>query len=123
MDVIKLAPSVIRFSQDYISNTFGDNTYHAGQYIGETLDDIVRDPDTADLIPNISVFNIGGIWITSENRRLWVFMKAEELGIVSYIDVYVTYEIDYSKFTTTSDGKYVRIRRNIFMAVFAKTDD
>ena len=58
------------------------------------------------------MFNIDGKWFTSDNRRLWVFQKAEELGIVSYIDVYVTYDIDYSKFTTTSDGRYVRIRRN-----------
>jgi flagellar biosynthesis GTPase FlhF len=41
---------------------------------------------------------------------LWVFKKAEELGIVRSIDVYVTYGIEDSKFTTTSDGKYVRIR-------------
>jgi len=36
-----LAPYQIRYSQDSISNTFGDNTDHAGQYIGETLDEIV----------------------------------------------------------------------------------
>ena len=96
MDVIKLAPSEIRFSQDYISNTFGDSTNHAGQYIGETLDEIVRDPDTANRIPNISVFNIGGIWFTSDNRRLWVFQKAKKL-------VYNTF---------TGDGIYVRVRGN-----------
>jgi len=112
MGVIKLAPSEIRFSQDFISNLFGDNTYHAGQYIGETLDEIVRNTGTADLIPNISVFNIDGKWFTSDNRRWWVFKKAEELGIVYYIDVYVTCEIDYSKFTTTSDGRNVHIRGN-----------
>jgi len=111
MDVIKLAPSEIRFSQDSISNSFGDSTNHAGQYIGETLDEIVRDPDTADLIPNISVFNIDGTWITSNNRRLWVFQKAEELGIVRSIDVSVKHGIYYAKFTT-SDERYVRIRGN-----------
>ena len=112
MDVINLAPSVIRYSQDSISNTFGDSTNHAGQYIGETLDEIVSNPDTADLIPYISVFNKDDKWFTSDNRRLWVFKKAEERGIVRSIDVYVTYGIDDSKFTTTSDGKYVRVRRN-----------
>jgi hypothetical protein len=54
MDVINLAPSVIRYSQDSISNTFGDNTDHAGQYIGETLDELVRDPYDVDYIPHIS---------------------------------------------------------------------
>jgi hypothetical protein len=88
MVVINLAPSEIRYSQDSISNSFGDSTHHAGQYIGETLDEIVRDPDTANLIPNISVFKIGGKWFTLDNRRLWVFKKAEELDILSYIDVY-----------------------------------
>ena len=112
MTVIRLAPSEIRFSQDSISNSFGDNTYHAGQCIGETLDDIVRNPDTADLIPNISVFDKDGTWITSDNRRLWVFQKAEELGILRSIDVSVKHKIYHAKFTTTSDGRYVRIRGN-----------
>jgi hypothetical protein len=114
MDVIELTPSEIRYSQDSISNTFRARTSHAGQYIGETLDEIVRDPDTVDLIPNISVFKKGvkKKWFTSDNRRLWVFKKAEKLGIISYIDVYVTYGIEDSKFTTTSNGKYVFIRGN-----------
>jgi hypothetical protein len=59
------------------------------------------DPDTADRIPNISVFNIDGTWITSDNRRLWVFQKAEKLRILSYIDVYNI---------LTGDGRYVRVR-------------
>jgi len=53
MGVNMLAPSQIRYSQDSISNTFGDNIDHAGQYIGETLDEIVRDPDIVDFIPNL----------------------------------------------------------------------
>ena len=112
MGVIKLAPSEIRFSQDSISNSFGDSTHHAGQYTGETLDEIVRNPDTADLIPNISVFNIDGTWITSDNRRLWVFQKAEELGIVRSIDVSVKHSIYYAKFTTRSNGRNVLVRGN-----------
>jgi hypothetical protein len=65
-----------------------------------------------DFIPNISVFKIGVKWFALDNRRLWVFKKAEELGILSSIDVDVTYEIDDSKITTTCDGRYVRVRRN-----------
>ena len=112
MGVIKLAPSEVRFSQDSISNSFGDSTHHAGQFIGETLDEIVRNPDTADLIPNISVFNKDGKWFTSDNRRLWVFQKAEELGIVRSINVTVKISIPYAKITTTSDGRYVCVRGN-----------
>ena len=59
MDVIDLTPSEICYSQDSISNTFRAGTSHAGQYIGETLDEIVRNPDTVDLIPKISVFKKG----------------------------------------------------------------
>ena len=112
MVVKKLAPSEIRYSQNSISNRFRADTNGIRQHIGETLDEIVRNPDTADRIPNISVFNKDGKWFALDNRRLWVFKKAEELGILSSIDVYVTYEIDYSKFTTPCDGKYVRVRRN-----------
>ena len=74
MDFKKLAPSEIRYSQDSISNTF-----RSGQNIGETLDEIVSDPDTANRIPKISVFNKDDKWFTSDNRRLWVFKKAEEI--------------------------------------------
>ena len=112
MTVIRLAPSEIRFSQDSISNSFGDSTNHADKYIGGTLDEIVRDPHTADLIPNISVFKMGGKWVTSDNKRLWVFKKAEELGILSSIEVSVTYGIDYSKLTRSGGGRYVRIHWN-----------
>jgi hypothetical protein len=113
MDVNKLAPSEIRYSQDSISNTFRAGTNHTGQYIGETLDEIVSNPDTADLIPNISVFNKDDKWFTLDNRRLWVFKKAQQLNILSSIDVYVTFDIpvDYAKFTTKCDGKRVDIRR------------
>ena len=112
MGVIKLAPSEIRFSQDSISNSFGDSTHHAGQYTGETLDEIVRNPDTADLIPNISVFTIDGTWITSDNRRLWIFQKAEELGIVRSIDVCVKHGINCAKFATRSGGRNIHVRGN-----------
>jgi hypothetical protein len=112
MVVKKLAPSEIRYSQNSISNRFRADTNGIRQHIGETLDEIVRNPDTADRIPNISVFNKDGKWFALDNRRLWVFKKAEELGILSSIDVYVTYEINYSKFTTTCDGRCVRVRSN-----------
>jgi hypothetical protein len=112
MGVIKLAPSKIRFSQDSISNSFGDSTHHAGQYIGETLDEIVRNSDNANLIPNISVFNIDGTWITSDNKRLWVFQKAEELGIVRSIDVSVKHGNYYAKFARRSGGRNIHVRGN-----------
>ena len=109
MDFKKLAPSDIFYGQDSISNTFRDGTKHTGQYIGKTLNEIVSNPDTADLIPKISVFKKDDKWFTSDNRRLWVFKKAQKLGILSSIDVCETYGIEDSKFTT-SDGKYVDIR-------------
>jgi hypothetical protein len=111
MDAIRLISSEIRFSQDSISNKFGAGTNHTGQYIGEPLDEIVRNPDIVNFIPIISAFNIDGKWLTSDNRRLLLFKRAEELRILSSIDVYIMYEIpvDDSKFTTTSGVRYVRI--------------
>ncbi len=69
MDIIKLTPSEIRFSQDSISNTFGDDTDHAGQYIGETLDEIVEDPFMAVFIPNTYMLS-GCELIDTENISL-----------------------------------------------------
>ena len=77
--------------------------YSAEHFTCMSLSRTYRDPDIANRIPNISVFNIGGIWFTSDNRRLWVFQKAEKLRILSYIEVYNTF---------TGDGRYVHVRGN-----------
>ena len=110
MVVKKLAPSQIRYNQDSISNRFGDNIHHAGQYIGETLDEIIRDPSRANRIHRITVVKKHGKWFTLNNRRLWVFKKAEELGILSSINVNVKKRNKKLKFTTKCDGEYVLIR-------------
>ncbi|CAG2201989.1 unnamed protein product [Mytilus edulis] len=63
-------------------------------------------------IPLISVFIYNNNWYTTDNRRLWVFRKAEELGILSYIFVSQVQYTNSIKLTTTNDGLTVRVRRN-----------
>ncbi|CAG2201990.1 unnamed protein product [Mytilus edulis] len=107
-----LKPSNIHYSQDSISNTFGKSTIHSDRYIGETLDDLINGTINVNNIPNISVFRLNNKWFTTDNRRLWVFRKAEELGILHSIQVYQNLCTVSSKLTTTNGGLTVRVRRN-----------
>ncbi|VDI59437.1 Hypothetical predicted protein, partial [Mytilus galloprovincialis] len=107
-----LKPSDIHYSQDSISNTFGKSTIHSDKYIGETLDDLINGTVNLNYIPTISVFMYNNNWYTTDNRRLWVFRKAEELGILSYIFVSQVQYTNSIKLTTTNDGLTVRVRRN-----------
>ncbi|CAG2201988.1 unnamed protein product [Mytilus edulis] len=107
-----LKPSNIHYSQDSISNTFGKSTVHSNKYIGETLDDLINRTINVKDIPTISVFIHNNKWFTTDNRRLWVFRKAEELGILHSIPVYQNLCIVSSKLTTTNGGLNVRVRRN-----------
>ncbi|CAC5413380.1 unnamed protein product [Mytilus coruscus] len=107
-----LKPSDIHYSQDSISNTFGKSTVHSDKYIGETLDDLINGTVKVNNIPNISVFIHNNKWFTTDNRRLWVFRKAEEFGILRSIPVSQNLCIDLTKLTPTDDGLTVRVRRN-----------
>lgn len=111
-----LKPSDIHFSQDSISNTFGKKTQHRNTYIGETLDELINGTATVFSIPTISVFTHKGKWFTSDNRRLWVFRKAEELGILRSIPVSENLlsiiGIKTPKLTTKNGGLSVSVRGN-----------
>jgi hypothetical protein len=107
---MELKPSKIRYSQDSIARTFGKSTRHPSRLIGETRDDILTGQCNVNSIPAISVVFMRGHWFTSDNRRLWVFQKAEERGKCDKILVYEGYDIDDNKFTTTNEGRYVSVR-------------
>lgn len=107
-----LRPSEIFYSQDSISNTFGLSTSHCYTYIGETLDDLINGSAKVTSIPRISVIWWKGKWFTQDNRRLWVFKKAEVLGIITSIPVYETFGVNSIKFTTYNEGSCVRVRGN-----------
>ena len=107
---MELRPSEIFYSQDSIMNRFGDYTPHGNTYIGETLDQLLNGHCNIESIPNISVVERNGKWFTSDNRRLWVFRTAEEIGFLKSIDVIETYYIKDDKFTTENGGTTIRVR-------------
>ncbi|XP_063416908.1 myb-like protein AA [Mytilus trossulus] len=107
---MELRPSEIFYSQDSIMNRFGGYTNHGNTYIGETLDQLLKGHCNVNSIPTISVVKKYGKWYTSDNRRLWVFRKAEELGFLETIDVNETYYLNENKFTTENGGESIRVR-------------
>ena len=91
-------------------NRFGDYTPHGNICIGETLDQLLNGHCNVQSIPKISVAQRNGKWFTSDNRRLWVFRKAEEIGFLKTIYVNKTYSIKDDKFTTENGGTSIRVR-------------
>ena len=91
-------------------NRFGDYTPHGNTYIGETLDQLLNGHCNVESIPNICVVERNGKWFTSDNPRLWVFRKAEEIGFLKSIYVNETYYIKDDKFTTENGGTSIRVR-------------
>lgn len=92
-----LAPSRIYYSQDSISNKFGKSTKHAGVLIGETLDDILNGDCSIHDIDPIRVVRRHGVYVTEDNRRLWIFKKLEEKGECSKVPVIKVDEISSFK--------------------------
>ncbi|KAJ8318961.1 hypothetical protein KUTeg_004052 [Tegillarca granosa] len=107
MTILSLPPSEIRYTQDSIGTTFGRSTRHAFQPIGETLDDLLKGRCSINTIPSISVTWKNGKVYSADNRRLWVFKKAEELGSCNSIPVREIddYYISSMKWTTVNDGE------------------
>lgn len=112
MSFFHLRPSEIRYTQDSISNTFGNYGRYANKLIGESLDDVLLGYCSVDDIPTIRVININSAWYSADNRRLWVLKKVEELGKCTKIPVYLDYYLPDHKFTTENDGLEVSVRRN-----------
>ena len=83
---------------------FGDYTVHRDTDIGETLDQLLNGHCNVQSIPKISVIQIDGKWFTSDNRRLWVFRKAEEIGFLKKIEVQEIGHIKDEKLTTENGG-------------------
>lgn len=88
---MKLAPSEIHYSQDSISNRFGKSTQHSGVLIGETLDKILTGDCSIFDINTIQVVRRNGVYLTADNRRLWIFKKLEEMGECTEIPVHMTH--------------------------------
>ncbi|OWF40087.1 hypothetical protein KP79_PYT06501 [Mizuhopecten yessoensis] len=108
MTILSLRPSEIRYSQDSIAYYFGYGRY-SGTQIGQTLDDILQGKCNVRDIPTITVSSRDGLWYSGDNRRLWVFRKCEELGIIDRVPAAEGY-INSSKFTTYNRGVSIRVR-------------
>ena len=105
-----MKPSEIYFSQDSISNVFGNYCRHRGIHIGTTLDRLCEGHMTVSDIPVIGVMEKGGRWYSGDNRRLWIFRELERLGKCTDIFVDVINYIPLKKFTTHNRGESVRVR-------------
>ena len=105
--MLELKPSDILYAQDSILNRFRDRSI---RYIGETLDQLLEDSSYIQNIPNIEIVEINGKLFSMDNRRLWVYKKAEELGSLETIDVIRTSSFKRNKFTTTNCGTSIRVR-------------
>ncbi|KAH3829991.1 uncharacterized protein LOC127877818 [Dreissena polymorpha] len=101
---MRMRPSNVFYSQDSISRTFVN-----GGTIGDMLDDICEGRKGIYIF-TITVVNRNGKWVTTDNRRLWVFRQLERLGKCSYIDVDVGYTIPEEKMTSSNGGVSVHVR-------------
>ena len=80
----QLRPSKIRYSRNSISSKFGDGTLT----LVDTFEELLTGEITVDDIEHIEVVKWNGNWRTyTGDRRLFLFKKLEELGIVSHISV------------------------------------
>ena len=107
---MRFRPSDIFFSQDSIANHWGKNK---NKFIGETLDELLTKTISLTDIPNISAAMINGKFVTCDNRRLWVFRMAEDLGFLDDIEFkQVTPRQLYrnNKLTSKNGGNSIRIR-------------
>ncbi|KAH3896132.1 hypothetical protein DPMN_020305 [Dreissena polymorpha] len=78
--------------------------------IGETLDDICEGRITIDDIPKIEVAKHEEKWVTSDNRRLWVFKHLERLGKCATVCVRIVSIVCPAKLTTKNGGESIEIR-------------
>lgn len=105
-----LEPAEIRFTHDSISPVFS-----CGRRIYDTYDELSRGFKSVHDIPRMIVTYIGGEWYTyTGNRRLWVFQKLQNEGVIHEICVDTTdMAVPRSKFTTQNGGTSVKVRRGI----------
>lgn len=89
MPEIRLAPFDIYYSQRKIVYCFKGPSEHMGNLIGETVDDILLKRYRIDDVPKISVVSKGDVWVSADNRRLWIFKTLESLGQCAEITVKV----------------------------------
>lgn len=78
---------------------------HTENSIGDTVDGILLKRYRIDDIPKISVVRKGDVWVTADNRRLWVFKTLESLGQCARISVIIKKRISNKKSVVQKDIK------------------
>lgn len=101
----RLAPSEIYYSQTSIANSFNGTSKHTGRSVGDTVDDILLERCQINDFPKISVVRRGDKWVTSDNRRLWIFKTLESLGHCATISVKVIKRLWRKKNVVSKDVK------------------
>ena len=81
----RLKPKEIRFTQDSVASRFRD-----GMYLSDTFEQILYRRITPDDIEAIQVVEENGVWLAlTGNRRLYIYRKLENLGIISTVPVVI----------------------------------
>ena len=83
MGNLTLRPSGIRFTRENIESQFDD-----GRKLTDTFRDLLYGNITVKDIESIEVVNMNyAWWALSGNRRLFLYRRLEELGVISEIEV------------------------------------
>eukprot|EP00928_Gymnodinium_smaydae_P085141 TRINITY_DN6847_c0_g2_i1.p1 TRINITY_DN6847_c0_g2~~TRINITY_DN6847_c0_g2_i1.p1 ORF type:complete len:402 (-),score=43.53 TRINITY_DN6847_c0_g2_i1:131-1336(-) len=106
-EYISLSPAKIFFTHDSINKRFS-----CGRFVCRTFEQLLYDEIDIDDIPSMIVTKQDGkYWTFTGNRRLWVFRKLHERGVIDRIDVQVTDQrVPQRRMTTRNGGVSVRVR-------------
>ena len=101
---MRLKPSEIFYTQDTIYERFSK-----GGFVKETWSDVKEGRVQITDFPALSVVKRYDKYWSLDNRRLWIFKKAEQHGICSTVEVYVNTNFSWNqRFTTTNGGEIYR---------------
>ena len=85
--LVSLKPSEILFTHSVINERFTG----CGKLLNETLQEIIDNKTSINDIPKIKVFYVNSgkniIYMSENNRRLWVFKELQRNGILDTINV------------------------------------
>ncbi|CAH1786235.1 unnamed protein product, partial [Owenia fusiformis] len=109
--VLSISPNDVFYSQSSIKATFTDERYS----LEETFISLVRNEVAVATLPKLEVAMIDGkFWVTSGNRRLYLFKILNKWGLCDIIKVKVKTTINEyvftQRFTTNNGGTTVKVR-------------
>jgi hypothetical protein len=106
--MVLINPSEIYFTHSKINQRFSG----CRKLLSDTLNELIQDITKIKIIPKIKVFYVkhqNGIikYYSENNRRLWVFKKLYQLGLIETIDVRLeeSHNPNYLKNTYSLEAK------------------